>query len=816
MVFQQPGLFGRRALLIAYTLGGAFALVFEIAWYHAFVEEFGAGGTTFAVVLCSFIGGLGAGSLSSRRFYRWLNRKAGGIGLKNYGRTELIVSCAVLLFHFLTTLKLSPIVGYFPYHQVLLEGHRLWQPTLEVQALRIFLAVIAVGVPCFFMGLTFPYLCSLFPQDFKFPSLLYSMNTLGASASAFLTEFVGLRYLGYLGCLSFAALGLMLVGLWFLAAPRMEPPPQAEDLPSQKADISIFPGIVSGFLCGGLQSLVYVLLKFTLGPSRAAFALLAFFAIAGIWLASGVVHRFHPSRRTLTVTSWFALLWCIGIWFVEPGISAWFVSFGVHNLDALSPYAAAFLTLTATVGIIILPPYTLWSMLLPDLCDRLQADSKSLSKAYGLNTFGFLAGVLLFGWIFQYIHFFYAARLFGCSAAAGLILLTSMRSNNLLSARLAAPVLILLLITAFVVPRDLEMRLVGGVRTDLKAVVDYRSTPQSLFWVRRAAEGQGSILMFDRLSMSGTAPLSQTYMRLMAHFPLLLQSHPENVLLICYGVGMTADAIRMHDSVRHVDVVDLNPSVFLLSSHFALQNHNVLNDPRFRLICDDGRQFLKLSEQKYDLVTMEPPPPLLVGISRLYSREYYADISRHLNAGGMVSQWLPEDQMDQRSVDLICSTFVDAFPYTFLFLGSGRQLILVGSNQPFQFGQLRSRLASSLTVSADLARLKIIDATQLYERILKVDAGLRSTWGETSEMISDGFTSLEAVYVSPVQLNRSKSPFRSYKTGLTYDFQGVLNYVREQAPDEAERLSRFYANPSADAALMVVPPAYFSGAASRR
>jgi predicted membrane-bound spermidine synthase len=737
---QQLDLFGRRALLIAYTLGGAFALVFEIAWYHAFVDQFGAGGTTFAVVLCSFIGGLGAGSLSSRRFYQWLNRKAGGIGLKNYGRTELIVSCAVLLFYFLTTLKLSPIVGYFPYHQILLQGHKLWQPTLDYQVLRIFLAVIAVGVPCFFMGLTFPYLCSLFPQDFRFPSLLYSLNTLGASASAFLTEFVGLRFLGYLGCLSFAALGLMLIGLWFLAAPPIEQPPQTEDHPSNKTNISIFPGVLSGFLCGGLQALVYVLLKFTLGPSRAAFALLAFFAIAGIWLASGAVHRFHPSRRTLRLTSWLALLWCIGIWFVEPKISEWFVVFGAHDLDSLSPYTAAFLTLTATVGIMVLVPYGLWSMLLPDLCDRLQAAGKSLSKAYGLNTFGFLAGVLLFGWILQYVHFFYAARLFACSAAAGLILLISMRSNNFLSGRLAAPVVILLAIAGFFLPRNLEMRLVGGLQTDFKVVVDYRSTPQHLFWVRKAAEGQGSILMFDRNSMSGTAPLSQTYMRLMAHFPLLLQEDPETVLLICYGVGMTADAIRMHASVRHVDVVDLNPSVFLLSSHFTLYNHNVLADPRFRLICDDGRQFLKLSKEKYDLITMEPPQPLLVGISRLYSREYYSDISRHLNPGGMVSQWLPEDQMDQRGVDLICSTFVDAFPYAFLFVGAGRQLILVGSNQPFHFGPLRNRLNSSLTVSSDLARLEIRDATQLFERILKVDGGLRSTWGRgsTSEMISDG------------------------------------------------------------------------------
>ena len=57
-------------------------------------------------------------------------------------------------------------------------------------------------------------------------------------------------------------------------------------------------------------------------------------------------------------------------------------------------------------------------------------------------------------------------------------------------------------------------------------------------------------LFFGRLSMSGTAPRSQQYMRLMAHFPLLAHSHPEKALLICFGVGNTASAIAAHKSTH--------------------------------------------------------------------------------------------------------------------------------------------------------------------------------------------------------------------------------------------------------------------------
>lgn len=806
-MLSRPDFYGRKAVGVAYALGGGFALVYEIVWYHAFVDAFGAGGTTFLVVLCSFIGGLGAGALSSRRFYAWLAKRGAGHGLNNYGRTELAVACLVILLYYLTTIPLSPLVGSFPYHAVVMEELVIWQPIFLFQAVRILLAVIAVGTPCFFMGLTFPYICSLFPNDPKFPSLLYALNTLGACASSILTEFIGLRYLGFLGCVSLAALGNLLIALWFLSAPSVNSlsKPESSSAAGQ-TDISNFPGALGGFLCGGLQALIYILLKFTLGPSKAAFALLAFFAIAGIWLASMVIHRYHPTRKFLIATGWLAFAWCVAIWLIEPKISEWFVSIGTHNLANFSPYNAAFLTLTATVGVLILIPYCLWSMLLPDLCDRLQKSGQSVSRAYGVNTLAFLAGVLTFGWILQYVHFFYAARVFACSAFAGLFLFTLKERHTV---RTYAPALGILIVCAFLLPRTLELRLVGGLPASLKTAKAYRSTPQHLFWVRPAVENQGAILMFDRYPMSGTAPLSQTYMRLMAHFPLLLQAEPRNVLLICYGVGMTADAIRMHDSVQRLDIVDLNPSVFLLSSHFTAQNHNVLADPRVRLIADDGRQFLKLGDQQYDLVTMEPPPPLLVGISRLYSREYYADITRHLNPGGMVSQWLPEDEMDQRAVDLICSTFVDSFPDSFLFVGSGRQLILVGSNRPFVFNTLPEHLAASPKVSADLRRLNVQNTTQLVERILKVNDGMKAAWGDPAEIISDGFTSLESILVSPVQVLHPKQPFHGYKQNLRYDFKGVLDYVRKQSPEEAEKLAQFYENPSADAALINLPPVYF-------
>ncbi|PWT87651.1 MAG: hypothetical protein C5B54_11990 [Acidobacteria bacterium] len=797
-----------QTVCIAYAFGGACALIYQIVWYHAFIDQFGAAGTTFLVVLCTFIGALGAGSFASKRLYSWLDARIGGHGLKNYGRTELAIALSVTLLFGITKLSLESILGSFPYHLEVINGLSLWIPDATYQVLRVILTILSVGVPCFFMGLTFPYLCSVYSDEKTFPSRLYAANTLGACVAAFTTEFVGLQTLGYIGCLFLAVCINVVIALIFLSAGRSEPGIESVQDQAQ-TQISIYPGILSGLLCGGVQVLAYVLLKLTLGPTKAGFALLAFFCIFGIWLASTIVHRFHPSRALLFMLSCLGLLWTAAIWFIEPRMSEWFVQFGIRTLASWSSYNAAFLATTATIGVMILIPYTLWSMLLPDLCDRLQSQGKNLSFAYGVNTISFLVGVLIFGWVLQNIHFFFAARTFAWFATIGLGLLAFDSFTPRISAKVVASGVVLALLGVPFLPKGLEMRLVGGLAPSQKIVAAYRSTSQHLFWVRKSADG--GALMFDRHSMSGTQMSSQTYMRAMAHLPLLLNSDPQNVLLICFGVGATADAIRMHDSVKHVDIVDLNPSVFLLNSYFAPQNNHVLSDPRIRLICDDGRQFLKFGSNKYDFVTMEPPPPLQPGISRLYSEEYYQQIREHLNEGGIVSQWLSESQLDQRGVDLICRTFVQSFEHSFLFVGCKRELILVGSDKPFEFSRVAQKLKMLPKVTEDLRRFKIYQPMQFIESILRIDEGMRRNWNE-GEIIQDGFVSLEGIQVSPVQQIHPKSQFAAYKPNLTYDLQGVHDYFvqSQKTADEAAALAAFYADPSTDLeAVKYIPQAYF-------
>ena len=61
--------------------------------------------------------------------------------------------------------------------------------------------------------------------------------------------------------------------------------------------------------------------------------------------------------------------------------------------------------------------------------------------------------------------------------------------------------------------------------------------------------------------MSSTRPLSQRYMRALAHMPLLSMDAPETVLVIGFGVGNTTQAATLHPSVQRVDLADLSRDI---------------------------------------------------------------------------------------------------------------------------------------------------------------------------------------------------------------------------------------------------------------
>ena len=112
-------------------------------------------------------------------------------------------------------------------------------------------------------------------------------------------------------------------------------------------------------------------------------------------------------------------------------------------------------------------------------------------------------------------------------------------------------------------------------------------------------------------------------------------------------------------------------------------------DQAGRIIDDDARHSIFTTPHKFDVITTDPIHPWVKGTSTLYSKQYYELVKSHLNAGGVVAQWLPIYDSDAETV----KSADNEFPF-------GHQMI---AQREEQIVQLRLRRMGKVVGLAEVA-----------------------------------------------------------------------------------------------------------------
>ncbi|MGE0788631.1 MAG: fused MFS/spermidine synthase [Sandaracinaceae bacterium] len=206
-------------------------------------------------------------------------------------------------------------------------------------------------------------------------------------------------------------------------------------------------------------------------------------------------------------------------------------------------------------------------------------------------------------------------------------------------------------------------------------------------------------LVANGVSYSGDSGFAERYMRLLAHLPALAATRRDRALLICVGTGITLDALRT-EGFERIDAVDISPDVVATLRFFRRANHHVSTDPRVRWITDDGARYVRTTRERYDVITLEPPPPRAPGATSLYTREFYEAAAARLTDGGAVAQWLPLHGMTGTEAAAIAATFLGAFPDAALHIVERNEAILLSRGGAMN-------VAASPDAVSDLARIGV-------------------------------------------------------------------------------------------------------------
>ena len=381
----------------------------------------------------------------------------------------------------------------------------------------------------------------------------------------------------------------------------------------------------------------------------------------------------------------------------------------------------------------------------------------------------------------------------GLFAAAGAGIL----SARLRSAGLAGAAAALAVSLAFF-PHDLMARtyltrISAPYTGDGWSIVAAREGPsESILLMQRKWLGEPvyTRLVTNGFSMSGTNISAQRYMRYFVYWPLAVHRGPlRNVLVICYGVGVTAGAARDIPGVEAIDVVDISRDVVAMSDVMYTADAHPLRDPRVRVHIEDGRQFLQATTQRFDLITGEPPPPRTPGAANIYTRESFQLMHDRLADDGIATYWLPVGRPDPgTNVNAIVAAFCDVFADCSLWNATPFDLMLAGTRgalapvaeddfvRPWTIPGVRARLAE---VGLELPQ-------QIGATFLGDAAYLRELAGGARPLVDDYPHRL----VPEPQLPSLSDPGYGRDTAVTQLYERTLDPARARAAFESSPFVR--------------------------
>lgn len=650
---------------------------------------------------------------------------------------------------------------------VLARGERLFVALeTSVGPLAWTLPFVAIGLPAFLMGGTLPALVrALRPDDTSIgraSGLLYAANTAGAIAGTLATPFLLVPVLGIQGTgLAAGGSNLLLAAVALLVSRARAPRPGVVDESTREpyrrgSRLALLLYALAGGVALGYEVVWTQTIVPFLSTRAHAFAIVLAVYLAGLVLGSFLYARFADRVRRpwatfgllvtgagATAVAVFAVL---GQWLPEAQTAVGRAVFDITGSQTLRMTARFAVPAVA----IVLVPTTLLgaafpaAMRLTGQADRIGHD---VGAVVALNTAGGIAGTCLTGFVL--VPRLGLVRSLGVLAVAGALIgavaivrgstaRTERRIPSALSSAVAAVLVLAVGFTVVMTPRDQLARLLADRHGG--SLVFYEESPAGTVAVleQEASAGKFRRLYIQGVSNSGDAMPSRRYMRLQALLPVLIhKGQPRSVLVIGLGTGITTGALLADASLERRVCAELVPAVVRAVEHFD-GNLDVRNDPRIDLRVADGRHELLRSEERYDVITLEPPPPSAAGVVNLYSRDFYELCRDRLASDGLLAQWWPlATQNDEDSQSLVRS-LLDVFPHVTLWTTELHEMLVIGSASLFELDH--SRIAGRLSqqsLAAALEEVGVNSPTSLLATYVTDRGGLERYAGDAPPVTDD-------------------------------------------------------------------------------
>jgi spermidine synthase len=642
----------RRLLLgLFFLISGISSLLYQTAWQRLFGLFYGVGAISSAIVISSFLFGLGLGSLFGGHF-------------SPSGRVRTLIAYVAIEFGIgLFGIASIPLIGWLG---EVTAGADYWLAAVCAFCFLLF--------PTALMGATLPVAIQAL-QNFdrnllRNVSSYYFMNTIGAAIGCFVAGTVLISLVGLDGTIYVAAfLNLLLAGavLRFVrySAPlhvREQQIPASVNVESMPPFLLYLAVFISGFIAIGYEIIWFRLVGVLLKDSIYAFTIMLSIYLAAIALGSRHVDRIAevmpckgPRNCYLCLNGIIALAVAgtvCAFYYLQSSVAdlgldhlreapilpvppqEWsFLAIGALALNVLACFSAAafFIALPAYLMGATFP---LLASLAPEGAER---PARAVSRVYATAVFGNLAGGLVTGFLLLPVFGTERTMLFLILAGLSFFVFVfreAWQYSGRIFPRLVAVALLGTVIVAIfpgpsTVIRSLHVRLTGGTQYFAEGiegvVLTHVDGPRLRHFINGSAHGGRPNPLFY---LEAVQTLSSV-------------DNPQNVLIIGLGTASVLEAALNDPRVHAVTLVEINATT-IENLHKIAIIEAMLSHPKVTVVHDDARRWLGRTPQRFEVIMMDPLRTGSAFSNNIYSREFFSQLEAHLMPGGAVMVWTDE------------------------------------------------------------------------------------------------------------------------------------------------------------------------------
>jgi spermidine synthase len=661
---------------LIFFLSGVSALIYQVAWMKVLTVEFGSTVYAVSTVLSVFMTGLALGSWLFGRKVDTVRRP-----LVLYAVMEAAIGGYAIVF-----LLSLPLV-----HRIYVAIERSLHPSYEwFSVIKLVFAFVLLILPTTLMGGTLPVLSKHLGLRRRGRARrlarLYSCNTLGAMVGSVGFAFGTILVFGVTGSILLSAAinaCLALASFWLARSPhpvdRDELVDTSDWRPAHAAEprnlrrLAVVVAFVSGFVILACEVLWTRLFITFLSGNALVFATILTAVLAGLavggFVASWGVGRFDDIGPLLAAVQVASAALLVAVVVLQPQIGALFSS-AYKAGGPMRPFLTLFLLLAlpCTVLGITFPALIKW------VARGAGTIGTDIGTLYSVNTIGAVLGSLASGFLLIELlgvntTLLVMAALF-CAVGAGLYRTAPPRGG--------AAVAALACIALAVVPTLRQPRYwYNGGFQQLDEI-----PAENTEFLEEGVSATVGVARFDQvrnLTVNGLIVAQTTEhdlwdLQSKAHLPMLIHPSPRRVALVGLGAGVSLGATAAYD-VDTLDCIELSPEVVRACRRFEDINQRCLDDPRLNLIVNDGRHFLMTTNQRYDVISVDPIDP---PVCTLYSQDFFQVCHDRLDDGGLMVQWVPVFRLSPDNTKVVINAFVTVFPNSTLWY-NGTAVLLIGS-----------------------------------------------------------------------------------------------------------------------------------------